>query len=134
MDEVEKHKYCCRTRATALTLAVMAQGETQVLLLNQGNGFELGSNGTGTNSGYMFQQINWSSSGTLRDALLYRHCLCQCVYFVRMRLLLILLVLFLELLQFLMLVWVVVVYSLVHKIIYDITWYLKIKYDISSLM
>jgi len=29
MDEVEKHKYCCRTRATALTLAVMAQGRIQ---------------------------------------------------------------------------------------------------------
>jgi len=28
----------------ALTLAVMAQGETQVLLSNQGNGFDLGSN------------------------------------------------------------------------------------------
>ena len=86
-----------------MTLTVMAQGETQVLLSNQGNGFDLDSNGTGTNSGYMFQQINWSSSGTLRDVLLYRQCLCHCVYCVRIRLLLILLVLFLELLKFLML-------------------------------
>ena len=92
-----------------MTLAVMTQGETQVLLSNQGNGFDLGSNGAGTNSGYMFQQINWSSSGTLRDALLYRQCPCQCVYFVRMILLPIFLVLFLELLQSLMLVCVVVV-------------------------
>jgi len=50
MDEVEEHKYCCPTKGTALTLAVMAQGETQVLLSNQGNGFDLGSNGTGRNT------------------------------------------------------------------------------------
>jgi hypothetical protein len=44
MDEVEKHKYSCQTRGTALTLALMAQRETQVLLSNEGNGFDLGSN------------------------------------------------------------------------------------------
>ena len=111
-----------------MTLAVMEQGERQIILSNQGNGFDLGSNGTerststvvkpgngfdlgsnstGTNSGYIFRPINWSPSGTLRDTLLYRQCLCQCVF--RMILLPLLLVMFFGLIKFLILVWVVVV-------------------------
>ena len=36
MDEVEKHKYCCQTLGTALTLAVMAQEKYQYCCQTRG--------------------------------------------------------------------------------------------------
>jgi hypothetical protein len=59
MDEVEKHKYCCQTTGTALTLALMAHGEIQVLLSKQGNGFDLGINGIGRNTSTVVKRGEW---------------------------------------------------------------------------